>query len=142
MPLSCTVDEPAAAHDLETVDGGIDRFNRSVPALRDVRALSVFAKDEARTVRGGAVGRTWGRCCELQQLWVDDAHRGQGVGSDLVARFEGEAARRGCTLVYLDTFTFQAPAFYGKLGYRVVLETRGYTGDIVKLTLHKTLAAA
>jgi GNAT superfamily N-acetyltransferase len=142
MPLSWSVHENAPAHELETVDGGIDRFNRSVPALRDVRPLSVFARDEGGVVRGGAVGRTWGQCCELQQLWVEDMHRGQGVGSDLVKRFENEAARRGCTLVYLDTFTFQAPAFYEKLGYRVALQTRGYTDNIVKFTMHKTLIDA
>ena len=91
-------------------------------------------------VLGRSWGRSWGRCCELQQLWVDRAHRGRRIGSDLMQRFETAATLRGCDLVYLDTFSFQAPTFYAKRGYRVVLETRGYSGGIVKFTMHKALA--
>jgi hypothetical protein len=34
-----------------------------------------------------------------------------------MARAEEEAIRRGCCHAYLDTFDFQAPGFYRKLGY-------------------------
>ena len=33
---------------------------------------------------------------------------------------QAEAVRRGCTLAYLDTFNFQAPVFYERLGYEQV----------------------
>ena len=55
-------------------------------------------------------------------------------------RFEAEAARRACTLIYLDTFSFQARPFYENRGYKVVLETQGFTNSIVKYTMHKQLA--
>ena len=55
--------------------------------------------------------------------------------------FEGAAAERGCTLVYLDTFTFQARPFYEKRGYMVVLQTEGFTQGIIKYTMHKRLPA-
>jgi len=51
-------------------------------------------------------------------LWVSDNHRGQGHGSALIRTAENEARSRGVRNVYLDTFSFQAPAFYAKLGYR------------------------
>ena len=36
----------------------------------------------------------------------------------MVAAAEAEARKRGIRNVYLDTFSFQAPGFYKKLGYR------------------------
>ena len=123
------------------MDDGIDGFNHREPELRQVRALHVFARDERGQVVAGAVGRTWGQCAELQQLWVQEADRHQGVGRHLMALFEADAAARGCRLVYLDTFSFQAPGFYEKLGYRCVLQTRGFTRGIVKFTMHKVLGA-
>ena len=110
--------------------------------MNDVQSLGVFAEVAAGQVVGGAVGRTWGQCCELQQLAVAPEHRRQGVGERLLQHFEKAAATRGCTLVYLDTFSFQAPDFYRRCGYHVAFETRGFAQDIVKYTLHKLLPAS
>jgi GNAT superfamily N-acetyltransferase len=127
------------AHALAVVDRGIGDFNDAEPALADVQHLSVLARSEAGVVLGGAVGRTWGRACELQQLWVEGALRAQGLGSQLLQAFEAAAAARGCTLVYLDTFSFQAPDFYRRQGYATALETTGYTQGVVRYTMHKVL---
>ena len=51
-------------------------------------------------------------------LWVADKHRGHGYGGALMRTAEDEARSRGVRNVYLDTFSFQAPEFYKKLGYR------------------------
>ncbi|MCY7389463.1 MAG: GNAT family N-acetyltransferase [Burkholderiales bacterium] len=126
--------------DLAVVDAGIDQFNLAEPELHRVKPLAVFARGATENVVGGAVGRTWGQCCELQQLWTVEEARGQGIGTQLMNRFETEATRRACWLIYLDTFTFQARPFYESRGYRVVLETQGFTNGIVKYTMHKHLA--
>jgi GNAT superfamily N-acetyltransferase len=138
-PLHYLTLDHATAADIDAVDAGISAFNAAQPALAQVQALYVFAKDAHGTVVGGAVGRTWGACCELQQLWVHEAQRKQGVGAHILAQFEQAAAQRGCNLVYLDTFSFQAPQFYAKYGYQVALETRGFTDGMVKTTMHKRL---
>lgn len=134
-----TADTPTAA-DALVVDEGLDRHNRLTASLRDVRPLGVFARDGDGRIVGGAIGRTWGACAELQQLWVDEAARRAGVGSQLVARFEDAVSLRGCGLVYLDTLSFQAPDFYRRLGYEVALATGGYPEGIEKYRMHKKLA--
>jgi len=134
------VEAQAARADLDAVDAGLDAFNDAEPELRRVQPLAVLARDAQGRVLGGALGRSWGECAELQQLWVHDEGRRRGVGRRLMALFEAEAAGRGCRLVYLDTFSFHAPDFYRKLGYQEVLQTAGFTGGIVKFTFHKTLA--
>jgi hypothetical protein len=40
-----------------------------------VRPPCCIARNSEGSVIGGAVGRTWGDCCELQQLWVDQQQR-------------------------------------------------------------------
>ena len=84
---------------------------------------------------GGAVGRTWGECCELQQLWVDSPHRKKGVGTLLVREFERGGAARGCRTFYLDTFSFQALDFYRSLGYAPGLEIAGFPDGIRKYVM-------
>ena len=54
----------------------------------------------------------------IRQLWVDEGQRRRGLGSALMQYVEKEAAARGCRHAYVDRFTFQAPGFYEKLGYR------------------------
>lgn len=139
LPLVFSVEEMAHPADLVTIDSGLEQYNSAVSALAQVRQLGVFARDEKGLIIGGAVGRTWGQCCELLQLWVREAERGCAVGSRLMSLFEAQAAARGCTLVYLSTFSFQAPGFDSRLGYQTVLETQGFTDGIVKSTMHKRL---
>jgi ribosomal protein S18 acetylase RimI-like enzyme len=49
---------------------------------------------------------------------VDESLRGQGWGKQLLERFENEAIARDCHAAWVDTYGFQAPGFYEKLGYR------------------------
>lgn len=122
------------------VDAGLDQYNLSVAPVSEVRRLATFATDSSGQVVGGAVGRTWGRCCELLQLWVETDRRSAGVGSRLLRQFEEHAARRGCNVFYLTTLSFQAPAFYRKHGYVSLAEISGYPDGITKYLMHKTSA--
>jgi GNAT superfamily N-acetyltransferase len=97
-----------------------------------VRPLACFAREASGAVIGGAVGRRWGGCCELQQLWVDPAHRRRGVGAALVRAFEAHARTHGCSSFYLETFDFQAPALYCALGYEVAYTLDVYPHGLVK----------
>lgn len=125
------------------VDDGLGEANeRAEPSIKTVRRLACFARAPDGTVVGGAIGRTWGECCHLQQLWVDPARRGSGVGARIVRTFEEHAIGRGCRTFYLDTFTFQAPGFYRKLGYSRALAIEGYGPGIVCYTMMRKIEAA
>jgi len=128
--------EPAAS----LVDDGIGDYNSTHSSADEARPLAAVAVSADGATLGGAIGRTWGACCELRLLWVGDAQRSRGVGRALMAAFEQRARERGCTLVYLDTFSFQAPAFYRALGYACAHEIAGFAPGVVKYTMTKTLA--
>jgi GNAT superfamily N-acetyltransferase len=86
---------------------------------RDHRPLHVCARDEAGRVVGGLSGATiWG-WLEVKLLWVSEGARGGGLGGQLLDSAEAEARARGCHHAHLDTFDFQAPAFYERRGYQV-----------------------
>lgn len=132
-----TTDSPAEAP-LQAVDAGLEAHNQAAAPLGEVQPLAAFASDEAGRVVGGAVGRTWGDCCELQQLWVAVEHRGQGVASRLLQDFEARARTRGCRSFYLTTWSFQAPDFYRRHGYAVSAEITGYGAGISQFLMRRT----
>ena len=134
MVTRISVHSPAPAEVLEIIDAGLDN-----PSFDDVEPLHAIATDDKGQVIGGAVGRTWGKCCELQKLWVAPEFRERYEGTQLMKAFEREAASRACELVYLDTFSFQAPEFYSKLGYHEAFRTSGFTAGVVKITMQKRL---
>jgi ribosomal protein S18 acetylase RimI-like enzyme len=58
-------------------------------------------------------------CLYIDVLWVKEEFRKDGVGSHLLKEVEKIAKDKGCSLIHLDTFDFQAKGFYEKHGYEV-----------------------
>jgi GNAT superfamily N-acetyltransferase len=134
-----TTDTPPEGDSL-AIDNGLEEHNHAAAPLDQVAPLAAFATDGTGNVVGGAVGRTWGQCCELLQLWVAPEHRVQGVGSRLLHDFESHARTRGCRIFYLTTLSYQAPDFYRKHGYAVLAQIDGYPNGIVKFLMHRAEA--
>jgi ribosomal protein S18 acetylase RimI-like enzyme len=61
----------------------------------------------------------------IEWLWVSPSLRGAGLGSRLLRAVEVEVHMRGCRIIRVNTYTFQAPNFYRKLGYEQI----GYAED-------------
>jgi GNAT superfamily N-acetyltransferase len=122
------------------IDAGLGDFNDAAAPLHEVRPLSCVARDGEGVVVGGAIGRRWGHCAELLQLWVREDLRGSGLGRRVLLAFEQNAAQQGCSVVVLETFSVQAPRFYAALGYRAEYERRTYPHGISKVFMTKTLS--
>ena len=77
----------------------------------------------AVTVRGGdgeVVGGLWGRTGYgflFVELLALGPARGLGLGRKVMGMAEAEAKQQGLLGIWLDTWTFQAPGFYPKLGF-------------------------
>jgi GNAT superfamily N-acetyltransferase len=72
-------------------------------------------------------------------MWVREDLRGQGFGRQLLEKAETEARQRGAKRAYLDTFSFQAPAFYKKLGYEEFGRLEDFPAGHTRYFLVKTL---
>ncbi|CAM3846671.1 GNAT family N-acetyltransferase [Nocardioides zeicaulis] len=98
----------------------LDRFNKAAtPGVPPARELTVKVEHDGRLV-AGVSGWTWGDAAGIGMTWVHEDQRGSGLGGRLLGAFEREAADRGCTHVFVTSFTFQAPAFYERLGYEEI----------------------
>ena len=71
-------------------------------------------KDEIIAGLNSAVCWNW---MEIDILWVEDDHRGEGFGRRLLEEAERIAKAKDCSFIKLNTFSFQAPEFYKKYGY-------------------------
>lgn len=123
----------------EAIGGGINNFNsQQVGDSNEVRlCFVIYAPD--REIVGGVIGETYWGWCYISLLWVKEELRGQGFGHRLLEHAEDEARRRGAKNVYLDTFSFQAPAFYKKHGYQVFGELRNFPSGHTRYFLSKQL---
>jgi GNAT superfamily N-acetyltransferase len=79
--------------------------------------VAAFARDADGHVVGGVQGNVYWNGIEIELLWVDEAHRGRGIGAELMGRVEAFACRRGAVIAYLRTV--DARRFYETLGYVV-----------------------
>jgi GNAT superfamily N-acetyltransferase len=92
-------------------------FNIAVTGYDDGRSLSCFLRNDDGEMYAGLDGFTWGGYAMIEWLWVAEEERRSGLGRRLVLAAEREAAARGCSVVRVNTHTFQAPDFYRTLGY-------------------------
>ncbi len=98
---------------------GLRGYNNAQARLRDYAPVQVAARNRSGRVIGGLEGVIAYRWLFIRWLWIDDKHRGGGVGRTLMARAEALARARGAIGAWVDTFSFQARPFYEKLGFRL-----------------------
>ena len=103
----------------EVIGGGITAFNLAHAGSDAATPLCIVLRDESGETLGGLIGDTYYGWLSVSLMYVREDLRGQGYGEKLLLRAEEEARSRGVKNVFLDTFSFQAPDFYQKLGYRV-----------------------
>ncbi|HFK1762959.1 acetyltransferase [Bacillus wiedmannii] len=82
--------------------------------------ISFIVKNEKEEIVGGITAITFWHHVHVDFLWVSKDYRHEGYGSKLLKRIEEFAIEKECRLINLDTFSFQAPNFYKKHGYKVI----------------------
>lgn len=107
---------PAGEPETKAVHAGLMAYNRTF--VPDTEDLSLAVTDETGAVIGGCDAFRMGTLALLDVLWVDEKHRGAGLGLRILKELEETAAGKGARRLELNTFGFQAPGFYEKLGYR------------------------
>jgi GNAT superfamily N-acetyltransferase len=118
--LPIFIQDQPAPDDLRFLEEQIIHHNDAQTGAYDGRGLAIFLRDERDEIIAGLSGYTWAGMCEIEFLWVRPDLHGQGLGRRLLQAAEQEAQDRGCSLVILGSYSFQAPDFYLRNGYELV----------------------
>jgi ribosomal protein S18 acetylase RimI-like enzyme len=106
--------------DQQFLEDRLYEHNSERTGRRDGELFAFHVRDDRQEVVAGVFGWTWAGACEIRSLWVHPAWRGQGHGRALMEAAEQEARTRGCQVILLSSYSFQAPELYRRLGYELV----------------------
>lgn len=123
-----------------TIGGGLRAYNTEQAGDDSYQHVCFLLKDPDNAIAGGVIGATYWDWLYIDLMWVRENLRGQGYGRKLLSLAEGLARERGAGHAYLDTFTFQAPDFYRKLGYEVFGELREFPPGHTRFFMTKVLS--
>ena len=99
---------------------GLIRYNRRTAGpFRYTRTVLSVRGDKGHLL-GGLILQSYWKESYVELLWLSDKARRRGTGRRLIEEAERRARRRGSLLMHLNTYSFQAPGFYEKLGFKRV----------------------
>jgi GNAT superfamily N-acetyltransferase len=96
---------------------GLLAFNKRALGNWNFKPIAVTLRHRGAIV-GGLYAEIYLNWMYISLFWLADDFRGKGFGSKIMQMAEKEARKRGVKNAFVDTFSFQAPGFYKKLGYR------------------------
>ena len=121
------------------VNNALQKFNDEKVGPDNHELLNIVEYNNSGNIIAGILGGTYWGWMHIDILWVDENHRRQGLGSQLLETAESEAIKRGCHSVHVDTMSWQAPDFYKKHGYEIISELNDIPNGNKKYHLIKKL---
>lgn len=112
--------------EIEFLEDRIYEHNAAKTNRHDGKLFSKLIYDSGKNIIAGITGWTWAGACEITLLWVKEEYSGKGYGRLLLNAAEAEAVKEKCKTILLRTYSFQAPGFYGKSGYKVEFEIKDF----------------
>jgi GNAT superfamily N-acetyltransferase len=106
-------------HVIQFLEDKIYEHNSSEINKSDGEFFSRIIRDESERIIAGIAGWTWAGACEITQFWVDEKARNNGIGKLLLGAAETEAKGKGCIIILIKSYSFQAPHFYERHGYKI-----------------------
>jgi len=135
-PFSITSD--VSEEEMNVAHAGLrDYIEKQVGDKWKGTGIRLVVKDEADQVRGGLLGFTTLGSLVIEHLWVEEQHRGQGLGARLLSEAERIAVDNGCVGAQTYALSFQAPEFFGRMGYEVFGVSDGFPDPVREVYLIK-----
>ena len=118
MEVAMEVSFDVTAQEREAILKPLRAYNLSHTGNMAFETIGILLRDPAtQEVVGGLYGKISYGWMFIELLSIPDQMRTQGAGTRLMRAAEELARERQCVGIWLDTFSFQAPGFYRKLGF-------------------------
>jgi GNAT superfamily N-acetyltransferase len=104
---------------IQFLDDRIYEFNSKTINRIDGRLFSKIIREANEEIIAGIAGWIWANACEITLLWVKEEYRKKKLGERLLRAAEEEAIDANCSVILIRSYTFQAPFFYEKQGYKI-----------------------
>jgi len=126
--------------EIDVLEQRLYEHNSKATGRDDGAGLGFVIRGEKGEMIGAVAGYSSAGMVEIRQLWVEEAHRGQGLGRALVEAAVGEARARGCAFVFVMSYEFQAPKLYELCGFERVAEIEDWPPGHRHVILRRRLA--
>jgi predicted N-acetyltransferase YhbS len=139
MPLRIERSQTPTDEERQAILLPLRAYNASKAGVSMQEPIALLVRDDCGEILGGLYARVFYQWMFIELLSVPEQSRGQGLGSKLMRMAEDVAREKECVGVWLDTFDFQAPGFYQKLGYSELGEIVDYPPGHKRLFFQKRL---
>ena len=116
--LRLSVEERIAPDGVDAIERGLIDYNGQFIEQAPIASFGLLVRGDGGKLEAGLIAECYAGSMFVKYLWVHGSRRRGGIGRGLILEAERRAASLGCRQAWLDTFSFQAPEFYKKLGYR------------------------
>ena len=123
---------PSSEQDNQYIHQQLRQYNRQF--MRDFKDYSFHIKQDGQIVAGSTMDML-----ATEFLFVEKSHCGQGLGRLLLEQAENLARQDGCKRVLLNTYSFQAPGFYRRMGYELLAQQNPCFGEYSQYYFTKNL---
>ncbi|MFW9778986.1 MAG: GNAT family N-acetyltransferase [Candidatus Heimdallarchaeota archaeon] len=140
IPHRFFISENPSDAEMKIVQKGLEDHNKRQPygeLAIPTPDISLVLKNHDGIIIGGVITSMLTGVMHLEVLWVEESYRNQGFGKALVLEAERIGKEKGYSASQTWTFSFQAPEFYQRIGYKIVGIFDGYTNDITEYVLLK-----
>ena len=124
---------------MSSIRNDLIEHNIETSTIAEGENLAIQAFSDDGTPVGGIIAWQWGGCLEIKYLWVSENVRGRKLGTELLKQLESLLSGHSLKVIITNTFSFQAPEFYLKRGFKITDEVTGYPNNVKKYFLKKVI---
>ncbi len=99
--------------------------------------IKLAISDQSGEFVGGLSAWTTLQNLIFDYIWIEKRFRGKGLGRRLMLEMGKIARENGCIASQAYCFSFQAPGFFEKMGYKILGISNGYPSPVTELYLIK-----
>jgi ribosomal protein S18 acetylase RimI-like enzyme len=87
--------------------------------------VAIIALDGSAFLGAIVIENFW-NALHIKYVYIDKAHRNQGLGTRLMKEAFNYGLTQGCSFAFVETMSFQALDFYRKMGFDIDFTRSGY----------------